>query len=208
MTEDQLNKIRLTLVISRGEARPRSLEELATAAARGGAGAVQLREKNMPDRHFYEEALEMKDICRRLGLLLIINDRVDIALAVGADGLHLGQNDLPAAAAAALMPKSMILGVTAPSVAAAEEAARAGADYLGVGALFPTGSKDDASVIKAETARAIIALDLPTVGIGGISLENAAEAWAFGFNGLAVISALAASKNPEAAAAELLSARV
>ncbi|MDR1045932.1 MAG: thiamine phosphate synthase [Candidatus Adiutrix sp.] len=198
----------LTLVISAREAAPRSLLELAAQAFDGGAGALQLREKNIPDRDFYEEARGLADLCRARKKLLIINDRVDLALAVRADGVHLGQGDLPAAAAARLLPKNKLLGVSAGDLKEARAALAAGADYLGVGAVFPTGSKHDAEPVARGEIDRILALGAPTVAIGGVSPANAAEVWAMGFSGLAVISALAGAEDPRRTAEALLAGRV
>lgn len=208
MTGDELReRLKLTLVISRAEAAPRGLAELIEAAFDGGVTALQLREKNMADRLLYEQALALKEICRRRGRLLIINDRLDLALAVGADGVHLGQSDLPAEIAARLLPKEKILGISAATAEEARRSLAGGADYLGVGALFPTGSKDDAEVAQAAEVRSILALGVPTVAIGGLRADNAAEAWRLGFSGLAVISALAAADDPQRAAEALLAAQ-
>ncbi|MDL2226674.1 thiamine phosphate synthase [Deltaproteobacteria bacterium OttesenSCG-928-M10] len=202
--EELRARLRLTLVISRREAAPRGLLELADLAFQGGATALQLREKDRPDGEFYEEALEMARFCRERGKLFIINDRLDLALAVNADGLHLGQSDLPAEVAARLLPKNKILGVSAATEAKARQALAAGADYLGVGAVFPTGSKDDATVIDPAEIGRIIDLGAPAVAIGGLTAANAGQAMAYGFTGLAVISALAAAADPRAAAGLLL----
>ena len=206
MKQDLDLALRLTLVASRREAAPRSLVELAGLAFDGGATALQLREKDCGDRVFYQQALELRRLCRDRGKLFIINDRLDLALAVEADGLHLGQTDLPAEAAARLMPKSMVLGVSVRSEAEARAALAAGADYLGVGAVFPTGSKAEAAVIDRDDLKAVLALNAPSVAIGGLTAANAAEAWSLGFTGLAVISALTGATDPAQAAAALLSA--
>jgi Thiamine monophosphate synthase len=200
-----LNEIlRLTLVISRREAAPRSLMELAEQAFAGGVTAIQLREKGRPDREIYEEALPLRDFCRARKRALIINDRLDLALAVEADGLHLGQSDLPVGVAARLLPAGKILGLSVGTVGEARAALAEGAGYLGVGALFPTGSKDDALLIEPGEVRKIVALGASTVGIGGLTTANAARAWSFGLSGLAVISALAGAEDPAAAARSLL----
>lgn len=193
-------RLRLTLVVSRREAAPRTVRELAAESFAGGATALQLREKDMADDDFYREALELGDLCRRENRLFIINDRLDMVLAAGADGLHVGQSDLPAAVAAKLLPKNKILGVSVRNAAEAGAALEAGADYLGVGAVFATGSKDDVEVITPEAAGEIIALGAPCVAIGGLTVDNAGRAWEMGFDGLAVISALAASADPRRAA--------
>ena len=199
--------LRLTLVVSRREAAPRTLLDLAAQSFAGGATALQLREKNLPDRDFYQEALELGDLCRREDRLFIINDRLDLVLAAGADGLHIGQSDLPPAIAARWLPKDKILGVSVRTAAEARAALEAGADYLGVGAIFATGSKDDVGVIGREAVRDIIALGAPCVAIGGLTVDNAGQVWNMGFDGLAVISALTAAADP-CRAAELLTAAV
>jgi thiamine-phosphate pyrophosphorylase len=198
-------RLKLTLVLSRREAAPRTMSELAEAAFAGGVTALQLREKNnLSDREIYEEALELRELCRARERLFFIDDRLDLALAAGADGVHLGQKDLPAAVAARLLPPGLILGVSVRTVAEARAALADGAAYLGVGAVFPTGSKDDADLVSPETVREIAALGAPTVAIGGLTLANAPEAWALGVTGLAVISALTLAPDPRAVAAGLL----
>ena len=198
-------RLKLTLVLSRREAAPRTVMELAEAALDGGVTALQLREKEgLSDREIFTEALELKALCRARGRLFLLNDRLDLALAAGADGVHLGQQDLPAAAAAKIIPRGFILGLSVRTMAEARAAQAAGAAYLGVGAVFPTGSKADADLVAAETVREIAALDLPTVAIGGLTLANAPEAWALGVSGLAVISALTRAADPRSAAAGLL----
>lgn len=199
-------KLRLTLVISQREAAPRQLTELVELALDGGVTAVQLREKEAPGRIIYEEALVLRDLCRARDRLFIVNDRLDLALAADADGLHLGQSDLPAEAAAKLLPAGKILGISVGTVEQARAALAAGAHYLGVGAIFPTGSKNDVVEINAGEIEKIVALGAPTVGIGGLTVDNAAQAWGFGLSGLAVISALAAAKDPTETARRLLAA--
>lgn len=196
------------LVISQREAAPRSVAELAGLAFAGGATSLQLREKTMGDRDFYEEACALKSLCQEHGKAFIIDDRLDLALAADADVLHLGQKDLPVARAARFWPRHKILGASVHSVEQAKAALEAGADYLGIGAIFPTGSKDDAIPLSRETAAAIIALGAPTVAIGGISVANAGEAWGLGVDGLAVISALAGAEDPKGAAEKLIGARL
>ena len=195
--------LKLTLVLGRRQAAPHTIRELAARSFAGGATALQFRDKNLSDRDFYEEALELGDFCRREDRLFLINDRLDLVLAVGADGLHVGQSDLPAAVAARWLPKDKILGVSVRTVAEARAALAAGADYLGVGAIFATGSKDDAEVIDQAAIRGIIALGAPCVAIGGLTVDNAGQVWNMGFDGLAVISALAAAEDPQRAAERL-----
>jgi thiamine-phosphate pyrophosphorylase len=199
-------RLRLTLILSRREAAPRTVEELAEAAFDGGVTALQLREKDgLSDREVYQEALALRVLCRARGRLFLVDDRLDLALASGADGVHLGQRDLPAAAAARLLTPGMIIGVSVQTVAEARAALADGAAYLGVGALFPTGSKYNAALVSPETVREIVALGAPTVALGGLTPANAPAAWALGVTGLAAISALAQAPDPRAAAAELLS---
>jgi thiamine-phosphate pyrophosphorylase len=198
--------LRLTLVVSRQEAAPRSIEELAELAFQGGATALQLREKEASDAEAYAAAVPLAKLCRERGKLFFVDDRLDVAIAAGADGVHLGQSDLPAEAAARLLPKSMILGVSVTTLAEAKRALAAGADYLGLGAIIPTPSKTDAAVISPGDIAAINALGAVTVAIGGITEANAASIRALGFQGLAVISALAKAADPKAAA-RILSGR-
>jgi thiamine-phosphate pyrophosphorylase len=203
--ESLARALRLTLVISRREAAPRSIEALAEAAFQGGVTALQLREKEAPDAEVYALALRLAKFCRDRGRLLIVNDRLDVALAAGADGVHLGQSDLPAEAAARLLPKDMILGVSVSTPAEARAALADGADYLGVGAIIPTPSKTDAALIAPGDIAEINAMGA-TVAIGGVTVDNAAAIRAMGFTGLAVISALARAEDP-AAVARILSGR-
>ncbi len=197
--------LRLMLVAGSREAAPKSVAELAEAAFDGGATAFQLREKTLSGRDLYEEARALQELCARRGKLFIVNDRLDIALAADADALHLGPRDLPLAEAARLWPRRKILGASVNNPHEAEAALEAGADYLGVGALFPTGTKGDARPLDRAALKSIVALGAPMVVIGGINLENAAEAWATGADGLAVISALAGADDPAEAAAKLIS---
>jgi thiamine-phosphate diphosphorylase len=199
------HKIRLILVAGKKDAAPRTVAELADLAFQGGVSCLQLRENDLSDAELYEEALELAALCRERKKIFIINNRLDIALAVGADGVHLGEGDLPVAAAAKILPKDKYIGFSASTPENGKAAILAGADYLGVGALYPSPSKPECPVISPETIGSIIALKWPTVGIGGISLENGHLAWAHGFNGLALISALASATDPTKAAEKMLS---
>lgn len=184
-----------------------TLEEAVEQAIIGGATLVQLREKNASSMEFYRMALRIKAITDRSGIPLIINDRADIALAVNADGLHIGQSDLPAPAARRVIGENKILGVSASSLAEAVEAERGGADYLGVGAMFPTGTKTDAKQVSMEELRKIRSVvSLPTVAIGGINERTAQNFAGVGIDGIAVASALMAAKDIAAAARELKAA--
>lgn len=174
------------------------------AAVRGGAAIVQLREKHLEDEPFLAEARRFADLCRRLGAVSIINDRADIALAAGADGVHVGQSDLEAGRARALLGPHKIVGVSAHSPEEARRAREAGADYLGCGAAFATGTKADAKPIPRETIRAVTAAaGIPVVAIGGVSRENILELKGLGLSGVAVVSGLFAQKDVRAAAREL-----
>lgn len=174
------------------------------AAIRGGAGVVQLREKHLDHDAFLAEAREFTALCRRLGAVSIINDRVEIALEAGADGVHVGQDDLEAGRARALLGPGKIIGVSAHSRSEALRAQAAGADYLGTGAAFATGTKRDASPVSKETIRAVTAaVDIPVVAIGGVSRENILELRGLGLSGVAVVSGIFGQGDVEAAAREL-----
>ncbi len=167
---------------------------------------VQLREKEIPALDFYMLALEIKKITDRYGIPLIINDRIDIAMAAGAAGVHIGQQDIPADIARKVIGRDMLLGVSVGSVAEAIDAVKAGADYLGVGAMFPTGTKPDAGFVSMEElGRIRKAVDIPIVVIGGISRENAMLFRPMGVDGLAVVSAVIAQPDIKASAADLKS---
>ena len=175
------------------------------AAIDGGAGIVQLREKHLGQADFLAEAERFVALCREKGAVSIINDKVEIAAQVGADGVHVGQEDLEAGRARQLLGPDKLIGVSAHSVAEALAAQAAGADYLGVGAAFATGTKTDAKPISRETIRAITAAaDIPVVAIGGISRDNILELKDCGLDGVAVVSALFAQADVKGAAEELL----
>lgn len=174
------------------------------AAIKGGATFVQLREKKLDEEHFLEEAKEIKELCRRYHVPFVINDNVDIALAMDADGVHVGQSDMEAGSVREKLGSDKIIGVSAQTVEQAVLAQQRGADYLGVGAVFPTGSKDDAVEVSHDTLRAICeAVDIPVIAIGGISAENVKELAGSGICGIAVISAIFAQPDIEAATKEL-----
>lgn len=196
----------LYLVTDRMRMSTRTLNEAVEQAIAGGCTLVQLREKEIPALDFYMLALEMKKITDRYGIPLIINDRIDIAMAVGAAGVHIGQKDIPADIARKVIGKDMLLGVSAASVAEAVDAVEAGTDYLGVGAMFPTGTKPDAGYVSMEELGKIRrAVDIPIVVIGGISRENAMLFRPMGIDGLAVVSAVIAQPDIKKSAADLKS---
>ncbi|MCR4430363.1 MAG: thiamine phosphate synthase [Tepidanaerobacteraceae bacterium] len=166
--------LRLYAVTDRSYLDGISLSLAVELAIKGGATIIQLREKQISGKEFYELALEVKRVTSRYGIPLIINDRADIALAVDADGLHVGQEDIPADVARRIIGPSRILGVSAKTVDEALKAERDGADYLGVGAVFPTPTKPESDAIGMEGAKKIKeAVKIPVVAIGGITVENA-----------------------------------
>jgi thiamine-phosphate pyrophosphorylase len=183
----------------------RPLPEVIEAAIDGGVTMVQLREKDASSREFYELALEIRRVTGSRRVPLVINDRLDIALAVEADGLHIGQSDLPLEAARRIAGGRMFIGVSAGSVEEALAAESGGADYLGVGAVFPTGSKADAGeAIGLETLSAICrAVRVPVAAIGGIGPANAGTVMQSGAAGIAVISAILSQPDVKTAAVEL-----
>ena len=195
----------LVLVTDEALARGRTVEHVVREALLGGATAVQLREKAAGTREFVERAERLRALTSAAGVALIINDRVDVALAVDADGVHLGQADLPASRARRLLGEERVLGVTVPDARAAERARRDGADYLGSSAVFATSTKPDSPppIGLAGLAELVRASELPLVAIGGIHVGNAREVLATGVAGLAVVSAIVAAEDPRGAAAEL-----
>lgn len=181
--------------------------EVAEQALQGGTPMIQLRDKGGDLRYLYEEALAIRHLCRRQGALFIVNDRLDLALAVEADGVHLGQNDLPPRLARALLKPGMLLGISTHSIEEAQEAEAAGADYIGFGPIFPTGTKrQPRPVVGVEGVRRLRAVaDVPLVAIGGITLDRAPEVIGAGADGVAVISAIVGSGEIAAACRLFLS---
>ena len=170
----------------------------------GGVTFVQVREKHLDHDSFVREARGLKELCWSHGVPFVVNDDVEVALAVDADGVHVGQSDMACAKARELLGPEKIVGVSAETVEEARLAEADGADYLGVGAVFPTGSKDDAEVVGVERLKDICAaVSIPVVAIGGLTLENLGELAGTGIAGIAVISAIFAQKNKERAAADL-----
>jgi thiamine-phosphate pyrophosphorylase len=202
---------RLALVVVTDAAcgEGRELVEVVRAALAGGAPAVQLRAKRESTREMVELALRLGEETRRAGALLFVNDRLDVALAAGADGVHLGDDDLPLPAARRIAPAGFLIGRSVATPDEATQAVRDGADYLGVGPVFATLSKADAGdAIGAGGVRAVCAAarGVPVVGIGGIDAANAREVAAAGAAGVAVIRAVMLAADPEAATAALLRA--
>lgn len=196
--------LRLYAVTDRHWLGAKTLAQAVEEALRGGATMVQLREKDLPDDLFLAEALAIKSVVKRYNAPLIVNDRVEIALACGADGVHLGQDDADPRAARLRLGPRKIIGVSAHSVAEAVVAERNGADYLGSGALFPTGTKDNAAALPLDELKRIAeAVSIPVVGIGGITADNLPRLKGTGLCGAAVVSALFAAPDVEASARRL-----
>ena len=173
-------------------------------ALKGGATFVQLREKDMPEEEFLAEALEIQKLCRQYGVPFVIDDDVELARKVDADGVHVGQSDMEAGDVRAILGEDKILGVSAQTVEQAVLAQQRGADYLGVGAVFHTDSKPDAKPVSFETLKAICeAVTIPVVAIGGIGRGNVKELAGSGICGVAVISAIFAAENIREATAQL-----
>lgn len=173
-------------------------------ALKGGATFMQLREKNLDEASFLEEAKEIQALCKTYGVPFVVNDNVAIAKAIDADGVHVGQSDMEAGDVRAIIGPDKILGVSAQTVEQAKLAEERGADYLGVGAVFPTGSKDDAVEVDHQTLKAICrAVDIPVIAIGGITPENTGDLAESGICGIAVISAIFGQKDIETATRQL-----
>jgi thiamine-phosphate pyrophosphorylase len=181
-----------------------TLAEQVESALKGGATFVQLREKTLDYDAFLEEAKIIKEICGRYNVPFVINDNVDIAIAADADGVHVGQDDMDAGSVRKKLGTDKIIGVSAQTVEQAVLAEKNGADYLGVGAVFPTESKDDAAEVTKETLAAICkAVSIPVVAIGGVSQSNVHTLEGSGIAGIAVISAIFGQDDIESATAEL-----
>ncbi|MGN0983395.1 MAG: thiamine phosphate synthase [Gemmiger sp.] len=197
-------QLRLYAVTDRTWLAGRRLADQVAAAIEGGATFVQLREKALDPADLLAEARQIGALCRAKGVPFIVNDSVEIALAAGADGVHVGQDDMAASRARALLGPDKILGVSAHNPAEALAARRSGADYLGCGAAFVTGTKTNARPITRETLRAVTAaVDIPVVAIGGITRANLPQLAGCGLAGAAVVSAIFAQPDPGAAAREL-----
>ena len=181
-----------------------TLYQVVEQAIDGGVTFVQLREKELAKDLFLEEAKEIKKLCNARKIPFVINDSVDIALAMDADGVHVGQSDMEAGDVREKLGPDKIIGVSAQTVEQAVLAEKRGANYLGVGAVFPTSSKDDATEVSYETLKAICqAVSIPVIAIGGITKDNVAELSGSGICGIAVISAIYSQKNIKDAAANL-----
>ena len=163
---------------------------------KGGVGIVQLREKNISTKDFYEKALKVKEICKNYGALFIINDRLDIAQAVGADGVHLGQSDMPIEEARKILKDKFLIGATARNIEEAKRAELLGADYIGSGAIFGTSTKDNAKKLEMEELKKIVAsVKIPVFAIGGININNVGSLKNIGLQGICSVSGILSEKN-------------
>lgn len=197
----------LYVILDRAAARGRDLEAILEDVIAGGGRLVQLREKAWPSGRLLPLAERLRARCRAAGVTFIVNDRVDLALAVGADGVHLGQDDLPPRAARPLLRPGMILGRSTHSLAEARQARDDRVDYIAVGSMFATATKPDFRLVGPELLRQIRPeTPLPLVGIGGITPDNVGEVIRAGANGVAVISAVCGADDPAAATRRFLEA--
>lgn len=205
-----LEDLGVYLVTDESLSADRSTPEIVEAAIAGGVDVVQLREKEMAASKRHEVGLELRELTRAGNVPLIVNDRVDLAAAIEADGVHLGDEDLPVSVAREQLGETAIIGRSVSTPDAARAAERAGADYLGVGSIYGTTSKEVApehSNVGPDRVRAIrAATNLPFVGIGGITPDNAADVVAAGADGIAVLSAITGARDPEAATRRLVAA--
>lgn len=194
----------LYLVTDRKQPAPGTFEKVVEEALKGGVTLVQLREKEGDTGLLYERAVKLKQITKAYHVPLIIDDRIDIMMAADADGVHLGQSDMPAALARKLIGADKIMGVSAGTLEEAVKAEKEGADYLGVGAMFPTATKKDADITTPETLRKIMdTVHIPVITIGGMNERTIPLFKGYGLSGFAVVSAIMASREPEKAARKL-----
>ena len=196
--------LRLYAVTDRSWVGEKSLYEQIEDALKGGVTIIQLREKNLDTDAFVQEAIKVKEICHRYSVPLIINDSVEVALKSGADGVHVGIEDAPVNDIRKAVPEGFIIGATAKTVEQAQNAEKYGADYLGVGAVFPSPTKKNAIRITIEQLKEIrSSVSIPTVAIGGITYENMTELSGSGVDGIAVVSAVFAAGDIQKAAFRL-----
>ena len=196
----------LYAVTDRAWTKEKTLLQQVEDAIKGGATCIQLREKELDDQSFLQEAMDMRELCVKYHVPFIINDNVEIAIKCKADGIHVGQKDMDAYNVRALVGPDMMIGVSAQSVEQALAAQKAGADYLGVGAVFNTTTKLDACEVPFDTLKAICeAVSIPVVAIGGINKSNILELKGSGADGVALVSAIFAAEDIESECKELLS---
>lgn len=196
--------MRLYAVTDRSWLGDKKLADQVKECLEGGVTFLQLREKKLDEEAFYEEALEIKKLCKEKGVPFIINDNVDVALRCDADGVHVGQSDMEAQDVRAKLGADKIIGVSARTVEQAVKAEKMGADYLGVGAVFSTSTKLDAREVSWETLKEICeTVSIPVVAIGGITADNLSQLAGTGVDGVAVVSAIFARKDIKAATENL-----
>ena len=194
----------LYAVTDRSWLNGKSLYEQVEEAIKGGVTFVQLREKKLDEENFLDEALDIQNLCRKYGIPFVVNDNVKIAKMINADGVHVGQSDMGAENVRGILGDDKIIGVSVQTVEQAVLAEKQGADYLGVGAVFPTGSKVDSEDVSFETLKAICeSVNIPVVAIGGISAGNVLKLKGSGISGIAVISAIFAAEDIESATKRL-----
>lgn len=198
--------LRLLVITDAPLAAPRSVLDVVRSALRGGARAVQLRNKGETARDRLQLGRRLRDLTRDSGALLLVNDRLDLALALSADGIHVGPDDLPVGVVRSAMPNDFLIGRSADDTTVARRAVEEGANYVGCGTVYPTSTKPDAGdIIGIEGLRRVVAgIDVPVVGIGGITPDRAREVAATGAAGVAVVGAVMGAEDPERAARDLL----
>ncbi len=201
MNRPSLQQVRLYVIVDQVALGGRDPVRVAEAAIRGGADVIQWRDKSAPDREFLEVARALRDLTRLQGALFVVNDRVAAALLVQADGVHVGHEDLPVQAVRSLVGQEMLIGRSTHSLEEAKAAEQAGADYIGVGPVFSTPTKPDYPAVGVDLIRQVrTQVRIPCVAIGGIDLENLPLVLSAGANRVAVVRAIAAASDPEAAA--------
>ena len=204
MSKPSIRNAKLYVIVDRAALGGRDPVETAAAAARGGADVIQWRDKQAPDGEFLEVARRLREQTRKQGVLFVVNDRVAVALESQADGIHVGHEDLPVPQVRVLVGDSMLIGRSTHSIEEALEAERQGADYIGVGPVFPTPTKPGYKAVGLELVRQVKEkIGIPWVAIGGIDLENAGLVSSAGAACVAVVRAVAAASDPEAAARSL-----
>ena len=204
MKKPSIKEAKLYVIVDRAALKGRSPAEVAAAAMRGGADVIQWRDKEDSDLDFLEVARRLRELAREQGVLFIVNDRVAVAMLCKADGVHLGHEDLPVPEVRALVGRSMLIGRSTHSLQEALEAEKAGADYIGVGPVFSTPTKPGYPAVGLDLVRQIgPRIRIPWMAIGGIDLENAGLVSSAGAVRVAVVRAVAAASDPEAAARAL-----
>lgn len=191
-----LKDCKIYLVTDEKACNGKDLYKCIEEAIKGGTGIVQLREKNISTKDFYEKALKVKKICKSYGVLFIINDRLDIAQAVEADGVHLGQSDMPIEKAREILKNKFLIGATARNVEEAKRVELSGADYIGSGAIFGTSTKDNAKKLEVEDLKEIVnSIRIPVFAIGGININNVGSLKNIGLQGICSVSGILSKKD-------------